>query len=37
MRSCSVFVKNLVKVGLSDGEGGGGVQLDFFLGGEILP
>ena len=34
MRSCSVPVKNLVKVGLS--EGGEGVQLDFFLEGEIL-
>ena len=28
MRSCSVRVKKLIKVGLSEG---GGVQLDFFL------
>ena len=30
MRSCSVCVKKLVKMGLSEG---GGVQLDFFLKG----
>ena len=33
MRSCSVRVKKLVKVRLSEG---GGVQLDFFLKGGIL-
>ena len=33
MRSCSVRVKKLVKVGLSEG---GDVQLDFFLKGGIL-
>ena len=34
MRSCSVHVKKLIKVGLS--EGGGEVQHDFYLNGEIL-
>ena len=33
MRSCSVRVKKLVKVGLSEG---GSVQLGLFLKGEIL-
>ena len=33
MRPCSVRVKKLVKVGLSEG---GSVQLGFFLKGEIL-